>query len=1060
MAFAKITRPTSVSTLTRPRLFRWLDRARRRPETWVWAAPGAGKTTLVASYLAARKIRALWYQIDSGDNDIATFFYYMGQAAPKRNRALPLFTPEYQLGFKIFTRNFFRELFSRLKTPFTLVFDNYQEVSVESPLYEAMPEALAEIPKGGHIIFISRSEPPPPFARLQAQRAIEILDWPQLRFTPTEVNGLIRKLAPGRWSKNTINRLHTASDGWAAGVVLSLEQLRSQGKTSEQPGCQSSEVLFNYFAGEIFKKADPMTQDVLLHTGFVPRVTATMAEKLTGELDAGQILANLHKQNYFTNKLAGSEPAYEYHPLFREFLVSQAHKTYLPARVAEIRRVTSGLVEAAGQVEAAADLLRDAEDWEGLVQLICRQAPTLLAQGRGRTVEQWLEAIPEALVHENPWLLYWRATCRMGYRYTDCRRDCEKALAAFRRRGEASGIFLTWAVFIASCQVGGDARAMDPWIALLDELMQEISEFPSEEVETRVSIAMFTAITMRQPNHPDGAHWAERSLRLARKQTDAALKATTLVNWLVYYWELGDIPKAGHVVDEMRALARANNVSPIAALTAAFGLAWHEALLALPSYRTTASYTLDLAQKCGFEPGKYGALNTGLIGALSDGDLETAGPWLQESVKHLNVAHPGYSFFSHWMVVWEALIRGDILRAASYQPEMLRIGIRDGWPVHNAVANLLSVHVLHAQNKTKEAQARLDDALEIARTMRSSYIEFMARLTEAHFYLDSGQESDGVAALSKSMALGRAGGFVNSLIWQPAIMAKLCARALEAGIEVAYVQDLVRKRKLIPKETPIEIETWPWPVKIYALGRFEIVKDDQLLQSKGKVQRKPLALLKAIIAFGARGVREESLIDALWPDAEGDAAARALTSAIHRLRRLLAHEEAIMRKDNELGLDERYCWVDVAAVERLLERADSALRNGSDEHVWSEALKLIQKAAELYKGPFLGGDADAPWAIPLNDRLRRRLLRQLIRLGQHWEAREDLHQAISVYEEGLRIDPCAEDVCRRLMTTYHAVGRPSEILAAYQQCRDALAAKLGTTPSVGTDSLMSELRAR
>ena len=190
-----------------------------------------------------------------------------------------------------------------------------------------MREALAEIPNGGHVIFISRSEPPPTFARLRAQRALEILDWPQLRFTQTEATGLIRKLAPGRWSKNTINRLHAATDGWAAGLVLSLEQLRRQGKTPEKSSRQSSEVLFDYFAGEIFKKTDPMTQAVLLQTAFLPRVTAALAEKLTGQLDAGLILVNLHKQNYFTNKLGGSEAIYEYHPLFRVFLLSQARQT-------------------------------------------------------------------------------------------------------------------------------------------------------------------------------------------------------------------------------------------------------------------------------------------------------------------------------------------------------------------------------------------------------------------------------------------------------------------------------------------------------------------------------------------------------------------------------------------------------------------------------------------------------------------------------------------------------------------------------------------------------------
>jgi hypothetical protein len=51
MPLAKTTRRTLARTLARPRLFRLLDRAGQRPVTWVWALPGAGKTTMVASYL-------------------------------------------------------------------------------------------------------------------------------------------------------------------------------------------------------------------------------------------------------------------------------------------------------------------------------------------------------------------------------------------------------------------------------------------------------------------------------------------------------------------------------------------------------------------------------------------------------------------------------------------------------------------------------------------------------------------------------------------------------------------------------------------------------------------------------------------------------------------------------------------------------------------------------------------------------------------------------------------------------------------------------------------------
>jgi ATP/maltotriose-dependent transcriptional regulator MalT len=47
----------------------------------VWTPPGAGKTTLVASWLDARDIKGIWYQVDSGDALIfATFFYYLGEA--------------------------------------------------------------------------------------------------------------------------------------------------------------------------------------------------------------------------------------------------------------------------------------------------------------------------------------------------------------------------------------------------------------------------------------------------------------------------------------------------------------------------------------------------------------------------------------------------------------------------------------------------------------------------------------------------------------------------------------------------------------------------------------------------------------------------------------------------------------------------------------------------------------------------------------------------------------------------------------------------------------------
>lgn len=92
---AKLSRPQGAKILARKRLFAALDAAHAQPVTWITGPAGSGKTTLAASYLDACELRCLWYQVDEGDEDIATFFYYLGLAArqtnPRKQKPLSLF---------------------------------------------------------------------------------------------------------------------------------------------------------------------------------------------------------------------------------------------------------------------------------------------------------------------------------------------------------------------------------------------------------------------------------------------------------------------------------------------------------------------------------------------------------------------------------------------------------------------------------------------------------------------------------------------------------------------------------------------------------------------------------------------------------------------------------------------------------------------------------------------------------------------------------------------------------------------------------------------------------
>ena len=70
--------------------------------------------------------------------------------------------------------------------------------------------------------------------------------------------------------------------------------------------------------------------------------------------------------------------------------------------------------------------------------------------------------------------------------------------------------------------------------------------------------------------------------------------------------------------------------------------------------------------------------------------------------------------------------------------------------------------------------------------------------------------------------------------------------------------------------------------------------------------------------------------------------------------------------------------------------------------------------------------------------------------GGHWEGKEDLSQAVVLYEEALRIDPCAEDICRKLMSAYHQLGRPTEVISIYNGLIQVLQERFGIEPSEET----------
>jgi DNA-binding SARP family transcriptional activator len=284
------------------------------------------------------------------------------------------------------------------------------------------------------------------------------------------------------------------------------------------------------------------------------------------------------------------------------------------------------------------------------------------------------------------------------------------------------------------------------------------------------------------------------------------------------------------------------------------------------------------------------------------------------------------------------------------------------------------------------------------------------------------------------------------------LLAHVCASALGAEIEVEYVRLLVRKFNLrAPRQAP---DAWPWAVKVFTLGRFEVSLDDVPLRFEGKTPRRPLTLLKAIVALGGRDVPMSRLVDLLWPDEEGDAGSKALGVALLRLRKLLGKHDALAVTDEQISLNPDLVWVDAQAFERLTEQADRQLLEAQP----AGAQELLQQVLGLYQGNFLPGDGEQPWGVKHQLRLRGMLARIIENIGAHLEEHGEWDRARVCYQRGVEADELAEEFYLGLMRCYRALHRPAEGIAVFRRLRQTLSVVLGVAPSPGAENLLRTLR--
>jgi|GEM_PF-685060 len=1161
--------PQMNDLISRQRLYTLLDSNIDKRVILVQGQAAQGKSTLVASYLsrsssatdsekvatsasqpnshAEAKVIPVWLHLGQSASDHTNLFDLLISALLQRvpdhnsSRIMQQVTASpatLGTGDDISQQaDTILSILASISTPVAIVLDNLESLQSNCSSYLLIQSIINHICATlfhVQLFLISRQLPNLNISRLKMEHSCLILNNEDLSFTPEETESFLQSHYKGNLTTEVIRRIHTITEGWPGGVALISESISRDVDISSFPLHLTVETL-EYFSREVYALLPESIKQFLLRASLFDEIDEEMSSHLCDTENGHEILQYLEKRNLFIQRLPGSSSnrtdraphltgrtpsvCYRFNTLFKYFLFKALTKEFSSDRIRELSRRAAQFFEKRGEIELSVRYYLDGEDYKMASDMIKKCSTDLLVRGRFPNLESWIEALPETVVREDPWLIYYLTVTRRirgGVRNVE---DFLTALSLFKAARDVRGSMLATAHLIeAGVFVRKSPAKIAQWIADGESLLLQVSENPLFSWARALlwQHIAFGYIAGEVDIHK-GISSCKNARLLAKRIGNRDIELNASIVMAFGYVRTGNFSGAANLLNELKALT-------------------HEDIH--PEYRA-----LKLLVRVDF--------------ALKQGAFDEAQRYLQESEN--DVEKFGLIFLYPSFIELKAMHRiyiGRFREAGSLADHLSDFSILSGNIFYLALSHHIKAMVhyhtgcLENKHKGKEEHpfppalslfelARMesekalcllqdqkgeDTPLFTAKALngiilikQGRYQEAKSLLTQAFDYFDT--VSSGIAWCETRAALGL-------LLWkeQPereqAAAKEYILTALNRALQEGYrhfplmtqsdffetlllgicfddsnllfnaFSPLITNQSLFVATSshselsaristllkhPVfatEIQglnrlrhlyrlTLP-RIDITTLGQFTVYINNQPIADNIWDGNKPKLLLKSIICHNTKDVSKEILIDDIWPDASLEAGEKNFKVNLHRLRKALEPDvnkqvgySYLTMDTGRISLDPELVTVDIGTFNTLV-------RQGYEKLAQEElalAISFFEQAVAMYKGDFLAEEPYDAWIGLKRDSLRSHYVEVLMTLARIYEEQEQPFHAMEQLKKTIQADPLHEDAYQNLMIVYADAGMITAATALYEKWLQIAKEELGVDPDPETRNIYNKIQA-